>query len=76
MKQLEVEIVFTPKTYCEIAGRGIEHEWGVAKMMFYKENSTQDNDKRANPLKIRVKNITIIILIMLESANFLVLICF
>ena len=57
MKELDVEIVFTPKAHCKIAGRGIEYVWRVAKMMFRKENATLDNDKRVNTLKARVKKI-------------------
>ena len=57
MKELDVDVVFTPKGHCEFAGRGIEHLWGVAKMTFRKENATLDNDKRVSELKQRVKQI-------------------
>ena len=55
MKELDADAFFTPKGHCELAGRGIEHLWGVAKMTFRKENATLGNDKRVNKLKQRVK---------------------
>ena len=55
MRELDTQIIFTPKAHCKIADRGIEYVWGVAKMIFRKENATLDNDKRVNTLKVRVK---------------------
>lgn len=52
-----MEVDFTPKGHCEIAGRGIECLWVVSKTFFRKENATLDNHKRANNLKRRVYKI-------------------
>ena len=34
--KLRVTIVFTPKAHCELAGRGIEYCWGLAKLAFHR----------------------------------------
>ena len=57
MKELDVDVIFIPKCHCEIAGRGFEFLWGIAKMMIRKESATLDNDKRLNNLQKRVKEI-------------------
>jgi len=57
MKILGVEVSFTPKAYCEIAGRGVEYLFGMSKLLFRKENVLLDNNKWVNGLENRVKNI-------------------
>ena len=34
LNELGVEVRFTPKAHCELAGRGIEYIWGVSKKYF------------------------------------------
>ena len=55
--KLSVEVIFIHKAHCEVAGRGIDCLWGVSKILFYKENTCLDNDKRVNNLKPRIKKI-------------------
>ena len=57
MIKLSAEVVFTPKVYCELAGRGIEYLWRVSKILFRRENAYLDNDKIVNSLKPRIKRI-------------------
>ena len=40
MNSIGVDVVFTPKAHCEIAGRGIEHVWGASKLKFRRENDS------------------------------------
>ena len=58
MKMCDVEIVFTPKAYCELAGRGINYLWGISKMLFCQENASLQNDDRMNNLKERVHKLS------------------
>ena len=55
MDKLNVEIVFTPKAHCELAGRGIEYIWGVSKTSFRRENATLSTSDRVTTLNSRVK---------------------
>lgn len=32
--QINVNILFTPKFHCELAGKGIEYSWGAAKRLY------------------------------------------
>ena len=52
-----VEVVFTPKAHCELAGRGVEHAWGVSKVLFRKANATLSTEQRTKDLKVRVKQL-------------------
>lgn len=55
MDALGIRVVFTPKCYCEIAGRGIEYLWDASKVLFRKGNSKLSDDGRVNALKQRVR---------------------
>ena len=57
MMKLSAKVIFTPKAYYKLASRGIEHLWGVLKILFCRENTYLDNDKRVNSLKPRIKRI-------------------
>ena len=39
MNSIGVEVVFTPKGHCKIAGRDIEYIWGISKVIFRKQNA-------------------------------------
>ena len=52
--ELDTDIILTRKDHCKIAGRGAEYILGIAKIMFRKENTTLNNEKRVNNLKKRV----------------------
>ena len=58
MIELRVDAQFAPKGHCVIERRGVEHAWGVSKMMFRKENTSLDKCKRVNNLKRRAFKIT------------------
>ena len=57
MMKFSIEVVFNPKAQCELGGRGIEYLWGVLKILFRRENTCLDNNKRVNSLKPRIKRI-------------------
>ena len=57
MMKLSVEVRFTHKAHCALAGRGVEYLWGVSKILFRKENACLDNDKRVNNSKPIFKKI-------------------
>ena len=50
MKSLGVEVLFVPKGYYKIAGRGIEHVWSASKIIFRKESATLRNDSIVNKI--------------------------
>ena len=45
MCKLDTNMIFTPKGYYEIAGRGIEYIWGITKILFRKKNAALNNEK-------------------------------
>ena len=67
MRKLDVDTIFIPKGHCEIAGRGVEYIWSIAKILFQKENTALNNKKWVNNLKQRVYNIIHKILLKLFS---------
>ena len=54
VEQLGGRVVFTPKSHCEIAGRGIEYIFGVSKIFFRERNAMLDNEKRVQQLQANV----------------------
>ena len=55
MQKLDVDVIFTPKAHCEMAGRGIEYIWGIGKVDFRKQNSKLTTQQRVDTLNERVK---------------------
>ena len=55
MNKRNIEILFTLKAHCEIAGRGIEYIWGIAKVSFRKDNAKLQTSKRVTSLNTRVR---------------------
>ena len=51
MNKVDIEVIFTPKVHCVLAGRGTEFLCGVAKLFFRRQNAELDNDERVNDLK-------------------------
>merc|ERR1712204_79256 len=54
MTKLNVNVVFTPKAHCELAGRGIEYVWGIAKVDFRMKNAELSAEERTTSLNTRV----------------------
>ena len=56
-KLLDAKDRFASKAHCEIAGRCIQHAWATAKVKFRRENSTLDDDERANNMKQKLSRL-------------------